>query len=251
MQKSADILLLGAVIAGILHTGTVMADIIAPIGLAAGSEYQLIFVTYGTTNAESNDISTYNAFVSAQAALNPLLPAATWDAVASTATVEALTNAPNATIGGGYVPVYNTQGIEVSGSEGLYTPSGESPLNGIFYDQYGSAPPSVSPSNYVWTGSKYGGVFGTAGGAHGIFTEATLGGPNNPITGDDGAAYVGNWMTWDDSQSTSALLPMYALSSVLTVPSPEPATVSLLGSALALLAGHRLFGRRRRARRIG
>ena len=83
MRKSLAIFLLAAAIASL--AAPVMADIIPPIGLAPGSEYQLIFVTAGTTNAESTDISTYNAFVMAEAALNPLLPTATWDAVGSTA----------------------------------------------------------------------------------------------------------------------------------------------------------------------
>ena len=251
MRSQAAISLLAALTIFAADTAKLMADVIAPIGLAPGSEYQLIFVTYGTTNAESSNISTYNAFVAAQAALNPELPAATWTAVASTDAVDALTNAPNDTVDGSYLPVYNTQGIEVA-AEGLYSSVYPPPiLNGIFYDQYGSSPPAVSPANYVWTGTDMNGTQGRAGGAHGVFFDGTLGGTDGaPITGDDGPDYVGNWLTWDDSQPNSALLPMYALSSVLTVPGPEPSTVTLLGSALSLLAGFRLLKPRRGVRRI-
>ena len=49
--------------------------LVAPIGLAAGSSYQLIFVTQGTHEGLSADQSVYNSFVSAQAALNVDLPA--------------------------------------------------------------------------------------------------------------------------------------------------------------------------------
>lgn len=146
----------------------VKADIIPPIGLAPGSEYQLIFVTGATTNAESTDISTYNTFVTNEAALNPLLPSATWNAIGSTATVNASDNAPNVMVGDSYLPVYNTQGIEVSGAAGLYSGTLSSP---VLYDQSGSEPGSnILP----WTGTSPTGV---------VETNAPLGSPD-PAAGD-------------------------------------------------------------------
>ena len=57
--------------------------------------------------------------------------------------------------------------------------------------------------------------------------------------------YSGNTNVWLGAGSTSWVvgqdLPLFALSSVLTVPSPEPATVTLLGVALFLLGGVRFL----------
>ncbi len=98
---------LGAAFAVISAT-QLMAAVVPPIGLAPGSQYQLIFVTADAITPGSSNIADYNAFVTAEAALNPSLPPATWDVVGSTASVDANVNAPSEG-----VPVYNTQGIEV------------------------------------------------------------------------------------------------------------------------------------------
>jgi len=97
-------------LAAITYTATVQAEFIPPIGLTLGSPYQLIFVTSGTTDANSSDITFYNSIVTAQAALNPALPTATWSAVASTHAVNANRNA----LAYGNIPIYNTQGLLVA-----------------------------------------------------------------------------------------------------------------------------------------
>src|SRR5579862_5364247 len=53
---------------------------IVPSDLAPGATYYLAFVTDGVTTAASADISTYDAFVTQQADLNPALAAigTTW-----------------------------------------------------------------------------------------------------------------------------------------------------------------------------
>jgi hypothetical protein len=104
-----------------------LATVIPPIGLAPGSQYQLIFVTADSTTPGSSNIADYNAFAAAEAALNPSLPPAAWHVVGSTASVDANVNAPS-----GGVPVYNTQGIEVASAAVIYTGS---LLNPVASDQ--------------------------------------------------------------------------------------------------------------------
>ena len=206
-----------------------MAGIIPPIGLAPGSEYQLIFVTADTTTATSTNISDYNTFVTNEAALNPSLPSATWDAVGSTATVNANVNAQNVMVDGSYLPVYNTQGIEVSGIAGLYSGS---LLNVVDYNQNGVLQSSVE----VWTGST------TAGVGDGAFVLGNT--PEEGTEFGDSQLKTAAWIEFLRQNSTAAHT-LYALSTPLTVPTPEPATITLLGSALSLLAGFYLLRRRR------
>ena len=113
----------------------------------------MIFVTNEGMTATSPDINAYNAFVTAEAALNPSLPSGvTWNAVISTPTVNANTNAVS--VAG--LPIYNTQGIEVaSGATGLYTPSLLAPVE---YNQYGDLPNLQGLPVYAWTGSDTSGV---------------------------------------------------------------------------------------------
>ena len=75
----------------------VSADVILP-NLPSGSEYELVFVTSGGTSSTSSNIDDYNTFVTQQAALSSSLPTGlTWRAVGSTATVNAIDNAPHGT----------------------------------------------------------------------------------------------------------------------------------------------------------
>ena len=106
MHKSITTLLF-AVFASIpLVAGHLWADVIPPIGLAPGSQYQLIFVTAGTIAGTIPSEAPYNAFVTAQALLNPSLPSTTWHSVTAAGNTEALQNAPS----GNLVPIYNTAG---------------------------------------------------------------------------------------------------------------------------------------------
>lgn len=201
------------------------AAVVPPIGLAPGSQYQLIFVTADAITPGSSNIADYNAFVTAEAALNPSLPPATWDVVGSTACVDANVNAPSEG-----VPVYNTQGIEVASAEGIYTGS---LLNPVASDQYGN-----NASFFVWTGSTPSGVGDP---------NLTLGNLHTAVVGvsTDSTAF------WMESSIPHAVLnqePVYALSSILTVPTPEPATLTLLGSALLVLGGIRLLRWRRESK---
>jgi hypothetical protein len=217
------------------------AAVIPPSGLAPGSQYQLIFVTNEGMTATSPDINAYNAFVTAEAALNPSLPSGvTWNAVISTPTVNADTNAVS--VAG--LPTYNTQGIEVaSGATGLYTPSLLAPVE---YNQYGDLPNTQGLPVYAWTGSD------TSG-------DGLPGGQAGNSSGAAWAGYVyssdSQWMDYvylAQDADPPGYHSFYALSSAITVPAlntPEPGTMTLLCAAFAVVAGARRIGRRHQSRR--
>jgi hypothetical protein len=178
----------------------------------------LVFVTADGRDATSSNVADYNTFVTNEAALNALLPAATWNAVGSTATVDA--NAPS-----GGLSVYNTAGqLVATAGTGLYTAT---LVNPILYDQFGNAQPH---DDSVWTGSDSNGTDYNNPPLLGI--GASIG----ATALGDATATSANWVH-DGNHTQSAALPLYALSTAITVPTPEPATLTLLGSALLPLGG--------------
>ncbi len=221
MRKSIAVCLLRAISVFAIPATYLVASVIPPIGLTPGSQYQLIFVTEDPSTAISFDITDYNTFVSGEAALSTELPAgATWSAVASTDTVDANVNAPSGTL-----PVYNTAGQEVAAAGvGIYTGA----LNNLVdYDQFGNEA-AAAEANNVWTGSDFTGT-GIPG--------ATLGGSGDAEVGQ--VALDGTWLqlTTDIKVAEVAYSrPFYALSSAITVPTPEPASVALALFAVAALA---------------
>ena len=243
MRKSIAALLFAAFAALAVPATHLMADIIPPIGLAPGSQYQLIFLTKDTHDATSSDISVYNSFVTAEAAQNPLLPSGvTWTAVASTPTINANVNAPS-----NGLPVYNTAGIEVAPA-GLYT--SDIPVLSInSFDQFGG--PGTTNNEFVWTGSEYdgtGSVNLTLGNdPSNPGAQAKSGGPTfgDHVVKPDLVAPGNRIFTSSTDEPISNFNALYALSSPITVPTPEPATLTLLTSALLLIGGHRLLRRRR------
>jgi hypothetical protein len=221
-----------------------MATVIPPIGLAPGSPYQLIFVTTDTIVGSYGTEAPYNAFVNAEAALGVSsgLPSTTWTAITSTADgTKASDNAP--WLG---LPIYNTQGIQVNlPTQSLYSGSVSSPVR---YDQYGLDPQIPSAT---WTGSTALGEPWVPLGSQGVHSVSdffALAASNGYFTGSGSAWLEGQFNLFPQYSS----FPVYALSSPLGV--PEPATLTLFGSALVLLGGRRLLRRRRRefkARAVG
>jgi len=195
-----------------------------PPGLVPGDTYQLIFVTCDGTPATSTDIAFYNAFVTAEAALNPLLAAfdaqngVTWTAIGSTAGINANVNAPSSG------NVFNMNGDLVANTaQPLY---GDSLYNPIAYNQFGNAVGNIE----IWTGNIGGGVG---------YSGHTLG-SSDPIFGAPGYVnYV--WEIYADGAyfglPPTASLPLYAISSVIEV-TPEPGTsvLTIIGFLLIFAA---------------
>jgi hypothetical protein len=215
-------------------TGYGAAIFTTPTGLTPGTQYQLAFVTDDGFDATSSTISDYNTDVTSEAALNSTLAAfdtangVTWKVIGSTTSVDADVNAPSTGL------VYTLNDVEVAGS-GLY---GGSLLSPIDIDQNGNV-----LSDDVWTGSNTAGT--AAGGINDLgqtFTEV----------GESGLA-TGGWIAAFNGTESDNGLSLYALSSVITVPSssssvPEPGTAALTAGAAFFLFG---FSRlRRRSARI-
>lgn len=215
-----------------------MATVIAPIGLAPGSQYQLIFVTADTIVGSYGTEAPYNAFVNSQAALGVSsgLPSTSWTAITSTADgTKASDNAP--WLG---LPVYNTQGIQVNlPAQSLYAGSVFSPVR---YDQYGQDPPIPTAT---WTGSTALGDPNVPLGSqdiHSVIDPFALAASTGIFTATGGIAWLQAQFNFFPQYSSH---PVYALSSALVV--PEPGTLTLIGSALVLLGGRHLLRRGRRA----
>ncbi len=205
LQKLA--ILIAALVVGALSSPRLEAAYVAP-DLPVGSQYQLIFVTLAyQPQAESADISTYNAIVTEEAALHPELPqGVTWNAVVSTPTVNANVNAPSSGL-----PVYNTAGELVApASTGLYTATHLAPISDAA-NTYGS-----NIQLLVFTGSN---ALGTAQSPAG-------GGLDTYATEGDSLYTNSDWIDIAD-EINYAERALYGLSSPITVV-PEPSTIALL-----------------------
>jgi hypothetical protein len=197
--------------------GNVAADIvIPPADLNPGDQYRLVFITSGTHTAVSNDISDYNSFVNAQAALVSVagFPASGWKAIASTESIDARDNtATNPSDGDGY-PIYRVDGVRIADD---YTDlwDGSRLAAHLSITQQGdpypnTVPPCASfPYCLAWTGTS---SIGTA--------ASPMGGPASSSAAGDifevDEFNLGSWaLAYFDSRTKS--FPMYAISDVLTV----------------------------------
>ncbi len=209
--------------------GESTAAVIPPVGLTPGQQYQLMFVTFGTTDATHADIDYYNTFVNTVdisfAVANFGLPAGvTWHAVVSTPSVNARDNAPS-----NGLPVYNTAGQLVAASS-IYAGSLLTP---VYYNELGFSYDIRTAA--VWTGSDpFGaGLVGhTLGDASGT-SVVGFAGASDGVWTDDGTPVL--------QQNQWAL---YVLSSPITFV-PEPGTLWLVIVALGVLAGARTLRRTR------
>ncbi len=207
-----------------------------PAGLRPGDTFRIAFLTGRTTFATSDNIATYNSFVNADAtsqAGGGLVvysgTALTFNAIASTATVDAITN-----IGQFGAALYLADGTKVATADttkGIW--SGQSLLSPINENLTGYKEIYATP---VWTGT---------------YIEGQI---DNPLGGGFVTYGVSNvtangWIYAGFGEEFSQARQMYGISQALTVPAPEPSSI-----VLAMLAGCGVVGayvRRRIASRRG
>ncbi len=186
------------------------------------SAYRLAFVTDDTRNATSSDIAVYDAFVTAQALLAFDLPVATWQAVGSTALVNAITHIDcGATCNA--LPIYLVDGTLLAAS----TPSLFTPAAAAFNkNQFGVAVQGFE--SYVWTGTTNDGSTATG-------NEL---GSETPVVGlpDSQDQFHGGRAFHFDSYA------IYAISSAIEVPEPASGAALLIGGLIV----SRVVRRRRR-----
>jgi hypothetical protein len=205
----------------------------APPDLAPGSTFRFVFETDGSTTATSSNIADYDNFVNAQA--NGATydgQTVTWQAIGSTASVDAITHiGVNPNISG----VYLVTGQQVATGDGT---SAGGLWSGAIQTQINVDIASNTLTNaLVWTGSDADGGGASSGWVLGN-------------TGDGGVVVLGGnfmtaagWVSLTNSYSYSTSQ-MYAISSVLTVaaavPEPSSGLLALIGISAGLgLASYR------------
>ncbi len=194
------------------------APITTPTDLLPGAQYRLAFLTTGTRNAASTDITDYDAFVTAEANSVPELSSlsTTWQVLGSTATVDARDHTGTDPFGPG-VPIYRLDDIRLADDYAdLWDGNLDAPLE---VDQNGVVP-GIFP---VYTGSGIPGI-----------ASYPLGGATVTV----GVSFATSPAWVEDAFATEpsvTVLPFYALSAVLTVPVPEAGTLPMLTLALAAL----------------
>lgn len=204
-----------------------------PSGLNPGEVFRFLFVTSGTIDATSSDITTYNNFVQSQAG-GATYGGVTvnWKAIGSTATVKARDNV------GGFetsVPVYLPSGVQIA--TGLGTGS-----NDLWSTSLLSAPNELidgtAANTTPWTGTAIVGGGQMPRGEYLGGTLVALGLSSN----------VAFWMGVY-SQPKAFTYAMFGVSEELTVTAAVPEIdPSGMGSVLALLGGGLGLIERRRKR---
>lgn len=201
---------------------TAKASIIVPTDLNPGDSYRFIFVTDGTINATSNDVAVYNAFVTAQATAVTELDelATTWTAIVSTQSVDARDNTTtNPSLSTG-VPIYLFDGTRIATNyTDLWDESIENPIN--------LTQTTKTVTSTVWTGTG-------GDGAEFTYYDGPLGAATQAIAGRTNVTNT-NWVRGPQENSSTSL-PLYGISGILTVPVPEPTSLSLIGGLIALLS---------------
>jgi hypothetical protein len=197
--------------------------IATPPGLTPGDTFRIVFVTHGTTDATSTNIADYNTFVNNDATaeagggtVSYNGTALTFSAIASTATVNAITN-----IGQTGAPEYLSTGLIVATNDTMSGLWSGGILNPITFDLLGGVSPNYL---FVWTGTD---LYGAADPTPGVP------GPTLGTRGPEGGLSTSASNLWVDAGTVlyydEALL--YGISQQLTVPGgpavPEPSAIVL------------------------
>ncbi len=213
-----------------------ISEIITPASLSPGDMYYLAFVTDGSRNATSTDISVYDQFVNDQADLNTDLNTISWKALGSTrgaTDVDAIDH-----LGIGAFPVFLLDGTTLIADDGADLWDGDLDA-ALGIDQYGMLAQGGLRTN-VWTGTAADGK---------AYSGGTLGSPfpDNPVVGDLTLS-DSRWLVAGSSPPGGSLR-VYAFSEKLTMPGaviPEPSSLAIwAGLGLALLVSRRRRSRRR------
>lgn len=181
--------------------------ITAPSDLAPGDEYRLVFITKNKIfTAESPDISDYDAHVTSQANMSPLLAAlqTNWRVIGSTPSISAKahTDTDDSALGATGVPIYRLDGLRIADNyDDLWDGNIQRPL---YVAQDGS---TLNTCCGTWTGTRMDGAQ-AIGYELGAGLTVVDGAPNG--TGD-------NWIQTGPYPATE-LQYLYAISDVLVVP---------------------------------
>ena len=238
MKSSVTVRFVSLLMAVLGSAVAMFADVIPP-GLNPGDQYRLIFITSVPITDTSDNIADYDAFVNqvANAPTSELQSlGATWQAIVSTSTESAATH-----LGASSVPIYRLDGQKLAngttGPDGLWSPSGlldpDPTSSGVLFDERGDNAQTTPTIQLVWTGTA----------ADGSALNPLGTGPNFEV----GCTIVADsrWIEFQPFGSSSKELPVYGISSVLTVPLPEPGALGALLPGALLLLGCACFPRLR------
>jgi hypothetical protein len=249
MRQSIAVLVVSLVAAGI-HAATARASPLPPATYPAGAtEYEILFVTSGTISPTSGSPSSYNAFVTSQAnAAGSILPSGTtWNALVSTQLITQTGiirtihnyNASGLAPSTAGIPVYNTAGQLIT-NLGLYSDSQFSNLPE--YNQFGNLEQTA-----VATGSNASGTGSNPLGSSGTWNvgQSNLGDSSNTAA---------KWISSNSESGANDALAIYALSAPIKIRpavTPEPMTLTLLGTGLMAYCGYRRLKRGRKPKQSG